>query len=238
MTVLDRVLDLVFPPRCPACSRRTERVALCSRCDAAISRIASPICPVCGESFAGAGPDHLCRRCTARTPHFDRARAPALYRHGSASPLIETLYRFKYGRDVTLAPVLGRFLADHCPLPIDHEVVVPVPLDIARMRWRGFNQAVMLGRALALAAGRPLAPYALERRRVTAPQVGLGDAERRRNVAGAFAVRDATPIRGRSVLLVDDVMTTGATVDECARILRRGGAARIDVLVLARVAGT
>lgn len=229
-------LDFVFPPRCPACAGRTARVALCEVCTAAIAPARSPLCPRCGESFPGSGPDHRCSRCLRRAPHFGRARACALYCTDRHSPLIEVLHRFKYGRDVTLAPVLGDFLAEHCPLPDDHDLVIPVPLDLERLRWRGFNQAVALARVLAARRRRPLHPMALQRCRVTPPQVGLGDDQRRRNIAGAFAVRDRTAVRGRRVLLVDDVMTTGATVDECAKTLRRAGARRVDVAVLARAA--
>jgi ComF family protein len=229
-------LDFVFPPRCPACAERTKHVALCDTCAAAIAPARSPLCPSCGESFPGSGPDHCCSRCLRRSPHFARARACALYCHDRHSPLIDVLHRFKYGRDVTLAPVLGAFLADHCPLPDDHDLVIPVPLDLERLRWRGFNQAAVLARVLAARRRRPLRPMALQRCRVTPPQVGLGEDERRRNIAGAFAVRDRAAVRRRTILLVDDVMTTGATVDECAKTLRRAGARRVDVAVLARAA--
>lgn len=229
-------LDFLFPPRCPACAIRTARIALCERCAVAIAAPRSPLCPRCGESFSGSGPDHPCGRGLQRPPHFERARACALYRNGEPNPLIEILHRFKYGRDVTLAPVLGAFFTEHCPVPDDHDVVVPVPLDVARLRWRGFNQSVMLARALARRRRRPLCRMALERWRATPPQVGLGEDARRRNIAGAFAVHERAAIHGRTVLLVDDVMTTGATVDECAKTLRRAGARRVDVAVLARVA--
>jgi ComF family protein len=229
-------LDFLFPPRCPACERHIEKVDLCAECTAAITPVRSPLCPICGESFAGVGPDHRCSRCLTRPPHFERARACALYRSDRPSPLIDALHRFKYGRDVTLAPILGRFFADHCPLPIDHDLIVPVPLDLQRLRWRGFNQAVALARVLSAHRRRPLHPMALRRCRVTPPQVGLGEEDRRRNMAGAFAVRDRSAVRDRNVLLVDDVMTTGATVDECAKTLRRAGARRVDVAVLARAA--
>lgn len=115
-----------------------------------------------------------------------------------------------------------------------YDAIVPVPLHIARLRWRGFNQAVLLARPLARSWRIPLEPLALRRSRPTAPQVGLGEVERRRNIAGAFEIRDAAAIRGRRVLLVDDVFTTGATVEECSRVLLKGGALAVDVAVLAR----
>lgn len=238
MRVVGRALDFIFPPRCPACARHLRQSAFCASCLAAIVPAGSPLCPTCGESFPGAGPDHRCSRCLTRSPHFDRARACALYRSDERSPLIEALRRFKYQREITLAPVLGVFLADHCPLPVDHDLVVPVPLDLARLRWRGFNQAAVLARVLADRWRRPWHPMALQRCRATPPQVGLGRDDRRRNVAGAFAVRERTAVRDRTVLLVDDVMTTGATVEECAKTLRRAGARRVDVVALARAAET
>src|SRR5690349_10054197 len=106
MLALTWLVDLVFPPRCPACAVRTPQVALCARCLAAIVPARSPLCSVCGECFAGAGPDHLCSRCARRPPYFQRARACAVYGRDRESPLIDALHRFKYERDVTLAPVL------------------------------------------------------------------------------------------------------------------------------------
>ncbi len=146
------------------------------------------------------------------------------------------LHRFKYERDVTLAAPLGEFLIANCPLPVEHDMLVPVPMDVKRLRWRGFNQSAMLARRLGRHVGRPVPLRLLQRCRITPPQVGLGEQERRRNVAGAFAVRDPGAVRGKGILLVDDVMTTGATVDECAKVLRRAGATRVDVVLLARAA--
>jgi len=236
MRAVTWALDLLFPPRCPACERRTERVALCAACSSAIVPARSPLCPVCGESFPGGGPDHRCTRCLVRPPHFARARACALYRSDQRNPLVEALHRFKYGRDITLAPLLGAYLDEHCPLPVDHDLLLPVPLDLERLRWRGFNQAAMLARSVAARRRRPFDAMLLRRQRATPPQVGLGESERRRNMAGAFAVRDRSAVRNRTILLVDDVMTTGATVEECAKTLHRAGARRVDVLVLARAA--
>ena len=229
-------VDLVFPPRCPACARRRARPSLCHICLANIPRVHSPLCPTCGVPFHGCGPDHECSGCLTKRRYFNRARACAVYGGiiGADNPLALALHRYKYGCDVTLAPTLGKFLADYCPLTVDHDLLVPVPLHINRLRWRGFNQALLLAKPLAKHCSAQLHPFVLCRTRATQPQVGLGEAERRSNIAGAFAVRDAALVRNRSVLLLDDVYTTGATVNECARTLRRAGARQVDVLVLAR----
>jgi ComF family protein len=116
----------------------------------------------------------------------------------------------------------------------DYDAIVPVPLHLSRLRWRGFNQAVVLAKPLAAQRACPIRPMALERLRPTPPQVGLGGDERRRNVANAFRIRPGWSPTGTRVLLVDDIYTTGATVEECAKVLRRGGARAVDIAVLAR----
>ncbi len=116
----------------------------------------------------------------------------------------------------------------------EYDAIVPVPLHVARLRWRGFNQAALLARPLARRCRLPMETLALRRIRPTTPQVGLGQVERRRNIAGAFAIRRRSSIVGRRILLIDDVYTTGATVEECARVLLEGGARLADVAVLAR----
>jgi ComF family protein len=171
-----------------------------------------------------------------RLPSFHRARACLAYlaRSDSDSPLGIAVHRFKYGREVTLAPCLSRLLVDLCPLDPNYDVIVPVPLHISRLRWRGFNQALVLAKPLARHWQVPIDPFLLRRVRATASQVGLDESERRRNIAGAFEVSKRSAIRRKRILLVDDVYTTGATLNECARTLRRAGAERVDALVLAR----
>jgi ComF family protein len=143
------------------------------------------------------------------------------------------LQRYKYNRDVSLAPVLGALLYQRTPLAAStYDVIIPVPLHISRLRWRGFNQAHLL--AQRFADDCPIDPYSLRRVRPTRPQVDLNESERRRNVAGAFQVTRPQHVDGRRILLVDDVYTTGATVDECSHALVRAGAHSVDVLVLAR----
>jgi ComF family protein len=147
---------------------------------------------------------------------------------------MSVLHRCKYERDVSLAAVLAGWLVRHCPRDRTYDIVIPVPLHRDRLRWRGFNQAVLLARPLARAWDVPHDPFVLARTRHTAPQVGLDERERRRNISGAFGVRRPSAVRERSVLLVDDVYTTGATLEECAHVLRRAGARHVDALVLTR----
>jgi ComF family protein len=183
------------------------------------------------------GTDHLCGRCLRKRPTYRRARACSLYSisQSEPSPLASALHRYKYGRDVTLAPMLAHLVRQRCPHGPEYDLLIPVPLHAARLRWRGFNQSLLLAKELASAWRLSLDPFVLRRCRSTPPQVGLDERARRRNVRGAFAVADHSSVKGRAVLLIDDVFTTGATVNECALTLRRAGARYVDVLVLARV---
>jgi ComF family protein len=131
--------------------------------------------------------------------------------------------------------MLACLVSRRCPHPPEYDLLIPVPLHAARLRWRGFNQSLLLARELASAWQMSANPFVLRRCRSTPPQVGLDERARRRNVRGAFEVADRASVKGRAVLLVDDVFTTGATVNECAVTLRRAGARYVDVLVLARV---
>jgi len=183
--------------------------------------------------------DDRCANCLERRPHFASARSVARYRASAESDrrsLPSLIRRHKYGLDQSLRAALAEFLGDVLPYSADDcDIVVPVPLHRRRLWWRGFNQAALLAQTIAVRIDRPLELYALTRSKVTTPQTSKDHDERRRNVRRAFSVQRAGRIKGRRVLLVDDVMTTGATVDECARVLVAAGAARVDVLTLARV---
>jgi ComF family protein len=231
-----RVLDFFFPQYCDGCGQSSGTYALCEPCRALATKSSSPLCTICGLPFGGSGEDHLCGRCLSEHPHFVRARACTTYDRLAQheAPVTRLLHRFKYTPDITLAPTLGTLLADCGFMPGPYDVVIPVPLHNDRLRWRGFNQALLLARPLARRRNLRIEPFALTRTRPTRPQVGLKDRERHRNIAGAFAVRNPGAVRGLSVLLVDDVYTTGATVNECARMLRGAGARQVEVLVLAR----
>lgn len=234
----DEVLNLLYPATCCGCSVSTPRPGFCLRCRTAIRTPRSPLCVVCGVPFgtAAAG-DYRCGHCLNHGFGFGQARACALYDAADTGqhPLKAVLQRYKYNREVGLARPLAQLLFERCPVAVGaYELIMPVPLHVARLRWRGFNQAHLLVKPLARRAGVPLDALSLERVRPTRPQVELTETERRRNVAHAFHVTRPERVRQRRILLVDDVYTTGATVDECSRALKRAGAASVDVLVLAR----
>jgi ComF family protein len=242
MTMLRYLINFLYPPRCAACEQRfapDARQRVCAGCIGRIEPLPEPLCAVCGVPIASAtGQQGWCGRCAETPPHFGRARAIARYRAGAdedAQMLPALIRRHKYGLDQSLAPALAECLGNPLPLDgIDYDLIMPVPLHRARLRWRGFNQAALLGNAVAQRLGRPLDAGSLVRVRETDPQTGKSMRERRQNIRDAFAIRRPARIANRRVLLVDDVMTTGATVDECARTLLAAGARRVDVLTLAR----
>ena len=229
-------LDAVLPQRCLSCgSVVAGEGALCPPCWGRLAFIGAPHCVCCGLPFAfEVAADSLCGECLRAEPAFDRARSALRY-DDTSRPLV---LAFKHGDGTHAAPAFARWMAQAAgELLREADVVVPVPLHRWRLLRRRYNQAALLARCLAAPVGKPMAAGLLLRRRRTPSQGGLSRAGRIANMRGAFAVsaRDSGGFRDRSVLLVDDVMTTGATVGECARVLRRAGAARVDVVTLARV---
>jgi ComF family protein len=220
------LLDLLYPPRCAACGEGIASSAegpFCAVCAEAVDPV-PPGCRRCGLP----GPDHVCGSCLADPPSFSSCRAGGLF----GGPLADAIHAFKYRDRPALARPLGVWLASCLPVPRD-VAVVSVPLGRRRRLSRGYDQAALLARALCRASGRlPFLPLALARTRETKPQVGRTRADRLRNVRGAF--RATREVRGRDIVLVDDVVTTGATAHACGEALVAAGARSVHVIALAR----
>lgn len=233
-----RLVDAVFPPRCMACAAAVNvHGAVCAECWPNLSFVAGPVCVSCGVPLPEDAPQEgqfACLPCATSAPPYRRARAAVLF-DGVGADLV---HKLKYADRTALAPTLARWMLRAAPeLIAGADVIVPVPLHRWRLVRRRFNQAALLARALGRLAEKPVALDALQRPKRTASQVGLGRARRAANVRNAFAVQPgfAERLRARHILLVDDVLTTGATAEACTRALLKAGAASVDVLTVARV---
>ncbi|MDL2269344.1 ComF family protein [Desulfosarcina sp. OttesenSCG-928-G17] len=246
----------LFPLRCRACNEffthddppsgiidhrksvadfgRAVALHFCPSCRQRWTPVTSPMCPVCGLVFKSrAGEDHLCGRClSGETPIF-RARSMGIY----DQTLRAAIHALKFGHVIALADPLGALLGKtfrrHWQ-PGEIDLITPIPLHRRRFRQRGFNQSWLLIRKWRLPPSSALVRDLLVRTRATASQTGLGRKARRENIKNAFAVRDSTAVSGKRVLLVDDVMTTGATAEACAKVLLKSGARQVDLITLAR----
>jgi ComF family protein len=231
-------LDVALPPLCASCRELVADAGICPECWAKLSFIAPPYCERLGIPFAyDPGPGILSMQAIADPPAYARARAAVRYDE-VARTLVHAL---KYGDRLDLAPTMGRWMARAGgELLADADGIVPVPLHWRRLWARRCNQSALLAKTISAESGVPMADLALRRVKATAQQVGLSKTARAENVQGAFRVPKERrgELVGRRLILVDDVLTSGATVDACARALLRTGAAAVDVLVFARVVET
>jgi ComF family protein len=232
---LPALSSLFYPPTCVVCSGNAERLEyLCASCRSRVPRIVAPFCAKCSEPFFGAITQTFnCANCEHRILHFDCA--VAAYR--SRGPVRKLVHDFKYGRQrhlrYPLAEWLGETLSDPRLRGRRFDVIVPVPLHPARERERGFNQAALLAELLAAKAALPLRAV-LERIRYTTTQTAYDRAERMENLHDAFRLRKNRDVRELRVLLIDDVLTTGSTLSECARVLKAAGAISVHAATAAR----
>lgn len=232
-----KLIDVVLPPRCPFSGEIVDSAGTISPSAwAALSFITAPYCDACGFPFdfsvpKGAG-ETLCAACLADRPPYKHARAALVYNDASR----DFILGFKHGDQihsvVAMVPWLKQAGAD---LLAEADVIAPVPLHRWRLLRRRYNQAAIIGRAMAAASGKSFVPDALTRTRATPTQGHLKARERAQNVKHAFAVHPKRNFAGKKILLVDDVYTTGATVNECVKVLLKAGAAEVSVLTLARV---
>lgn len=223
--MLKTIGSLLFGGSCFLCRGKADAI-LCRACDADLPRLGADLCPRCALASPGGA---VCGRCLTQPPAYDVTQAALAY----AFPADVLVQALKFRSELALAPFLGNLLSESVASK-DVDCIVPVPLSAKRLRSRGYNQALELARHVARATARPLAPELCERRLDTAVQMELPLEERAKNVRGAFHCPSL--VGGKTIAVLDDVMTTGATLDEIASTLKRAGAARVVNWVVARTA--
>ena len=232
--------QFVLPPQCPCCGKFLEegQQGFCSNCLSEIHWIKPPFCSACGTPFTSEEiQNHPCGGCMMRRKYFAMARALGAF-EGS---LQTAIHRWKYEGKTYLTPFFAEWMAEGLSRywePNFLDLLIPVPLHPQRLRERGFNQALLLAKELSRRTGIPYFKTILKKKKPTLPQVNLSGVEREKGLRGAFHVVEKEELSGKSVLLVDDVYTTGATVNECSKVLVKGGAGRVDVLTLAHALRT
>jgi len=230
LTGLRQVLDFALPPRCGGCGAIVDEVhSFCAPCWTQIQFLGEAGCSTCGMPLEATGAEE-CGACIAQPPRIQRTRSAVAYDELSRSLAI----RLKYGRKGALARTMARYMAPF--VQRDGEpILVPVPLHRSRLWQRGFNQSALVARELARATGSRPEMRLLRRVKRTPALKGMSLRQRRKVVAGAFKVDPAVELAGRTVVLVDDVLTTGSTANACARALQRAGAGRVELISWARV---
>ncbi len=234
--LFEGMLDLMFPPSCMLCDTllpTNNRTGLCSQCRDSLWSVHPPFCRICGTPFEQGELSRVCKDCFESPPEFDMLRTPYAY----LGSLRQAVIQFKFHRITRYAKPLGSLLAASAGLGVnwrDYDMAMPVPLHPERIRERGFNQSVILARIILQGSGVPIKFDVLHRVKSTIPQTGLTGTKRRENVRGAFGVSERALVAGRSILLVDDIVTTGSTINACAKALKKAGAKRVDAVAVAR----
>ncbi|MCJ2186397.1 ComF family protein [Novosphingobium beihaiensis] len=235
LQALAPAIDLVFPPRCPLCGEGIgEQTGLCMACWSELAIPGEPSCISCGRPFGEGVPEgSVCAPCMDDPPRHDGIAAATLYNDASRKLVLS----LKHGSRISLAPMMAGLMAAKLDMAEPGWMIVPVPLHRWRLWKRGYNQAAELGRVIARRTGSRLAVDALVRRKPTPSLGGLGKKARKRALSGAIGVnsRSVSLLKGAQVVLVDDVLTSGATSDACISVLKRAGAEKVIVSCFARV---
>ena len=225
------MLDFALPPRCAGCGMIVAEVhSFCADCWKQVEFLGSAGCAICGTPLEATDAER-CALCLAKPPRIGRTRAAVIYDDLSRGLAL----RLKYGRKVAVAKTMARYMAPLIGEHPDGALLVPVPLHRGRLWQRGFNQSAIIASELGRRTGLDYNAVVLRRVKRTPPLKGMSQQQRRRAVAGAFKVGDRSVLAGRTIVLVDDVLTTGSTANACARELRRAGAARVELISWARV---
>ncbi len=236
--VFRAVMDLLFPPACEACGAVGD-IGLCEDCLAQTPIVQPPYCAQCGIPFdpAAARPPQLCDLCRSDAPHFDAARAYGLHTGPLRTAIVAYKFKGRMGLADYLAGLMARRIAlearSEWPVPYSQaDAIVPLPLHPTRRRWRGFDQAGLLAARLGTLMQVPVGQRWLSRGRHTPPQIGLTPSQRAENVRGAFTVAEPEQVAGKRLILVDDVLTTGATARDASRALKSARAAAVYLLTV------
>jgi ComF family protein len=242
MGIFTKFIDIIYPVRCHICrsfilndSRPNNH--FCPDCLNSFSKISPPLCPICGIPFESFSEEnHLCEECLRKRPFFDALGAPYLYE----GRIMDAIHQMKYAGKTYLADSLGPLMASFATNWLDNPeglLMMPVPLHPKKLRERGFNQSLLLARTMMPVLGTELDFSSLRRVIYTRSQTGLKSEERKRNVRRAFTIDGQKELKEKTVILVDDVATTGNTMNECARVLKKAGVEKVFCLALARTAG-
>lgn len=229
--LVGQLLDFALPPRCAGCGTIIDQVhGFCAECWTAVEFLGDGGCSACGLPLQGTDAG-ICAICLAKPPRIARTRAAVAYDDLSRTLVL----KLKYGRKVALARTMARYIEPLIGPDASDAVLIPVPLHRSRLWQRGFNQSALVARELSRLSGLRTAPGAIRRVKRTPPLKGMSMLQRRKTMAGAFSVDPAANLQGRTIVLVDDVLTTGSTANACARALIRAGAGRVELLTWARV---
>lgn len=240
MSLLSNLLDIIYPQRCHICmdfldDTHRENPDLCNTCFTSFKDITHPFCSICGIPFKSkVEEDHLCEKCLVKRPFYDEIRAPYLYEES----LMKAIQRMKYsGKSYivkSVGPLLGIFAKKWINDITEDMIIIPVPLHKKRLKQRGFNQSVLLAKVISPMLSVETDFFTLKRIKHTDSQTGLNLKQRKKNMKGAFEVSGKKNIKDKKIILVDDVATTGNTINECARVLKKAGCKKVSGLVLAR----
>ncbi len=237
--IFNRFSDIVYPPRCHICQAfigkdKPEKQLICHTCLADFTEITPPLCSVCSKTFHSLdGEGHWCEECLRKRPQYDAVGAPYQYK----GKIMDAIHQLKYGGKTHLAHSLGPLLASFAARWLEETedlLMMPVPLHPKKLRERGFNQSLLLAKAIRPLLGAELDFLSLRRIKYTLPQTGLRKEQRRKNVRHAFDLTRHKDLKGRTVILIDDVATTTSTLNECSRVLKKAQCDRVFCLVLAR----
>lgn len=234
MVFLEGFINLLFPPYCPLCGKDVldqDGGGFCKECTSLLIPIREPLCPGCSIPYPGSSINHFCQECSEKKRYYDRGRCLFIY----DGKIKEAFHLFKYAGRRSLINSFEKLIPKQIPSPLGkYDLIIPVPLHRNKLRKRGFNQSLLIAHAVGKLWGIHVNPFILKKIKDTPPQTGLSYDERAENLKEAFFVSNPRMVINKNILLVDDVFTTGFTIQECARALKKSGVNSVDFFTIAR----